>query len=62
MTLPKVISVNKVRLSEKMEITVCILEDGRRAIPEDDMLKALRFLGLNDVEINQMLKGKQLQL
>lgn len=55
MEFPKVISTGKIQLSNDVEITVCILDDGRRIIPEEDMLKAMRFLGFNDAEINRIL-------
>lgn len=46
MATPKVISESKVKFSDDTEITVCLLDDGRRIIPETDMLKAMRFFGL----------------
>lgn len=55
---PKVISKSKIQLSDEVEITVCILDDGRRTIPEADMLKALKFLGFNESEINRILTDK----
>lgn len=55
---PKVISKNKIKFSDEVEITVCVLDDGRRIIPEGDMLKALKFLGFNESEINKILTGK----
>lgn len=55
MDLPKVISEGKIQLSDDVEITVCILDDGRRVIPKEDMLKAMRFFGFNDAEINRIL-------
>lgn len=55
MEFPKVISTGKIQLSNDIEITVCILDDGRRVIPKEDMLKAMRFLGFNDAEINRIL-------
>lgn len=54
MSLPKVISRNKIRLDENTEITVCVLDDGRRIIPKDDMLVALKFLGLPEAEIKKL--------
>lgn len=60
MTPPIVIKKSKVQLSDEVEITVCVLDDGRRIIPEDDMLKALKFLGLSENEINQILKGRKI--
>lgn len=55
---PKVISEGKIKLSDEVEITVCILDDGRRIIPEADMLNALQFLGFSESEINQILTEK----
>ena len=57
---PKVIGKITIQLSDDVEITVCVLDDGRRIIPEDDMLKALKFLGLSETEINQILKGRKI--
>lgn len=57
---PKVIGKSTIHLSDDVEITVCVLDDGRRIIPEDDMLKALKFLGLSETEINQILKGRKI--
>lgn len=56
MSLPKVISEGKIRLDERTEITVCILDDGRRIIPEKDMLVVLKFLGLSEADIDNILK------
>lgn len=58
MELPKVISEGKIRLSDNVEITVCVLDDGRRAIPKEDMLKALHFLGLSQEEIMTLLNSQ----
>lgn len=55
---PKVINKNKIKFSDEVEITVCILDDGRRIIPESDMLKALKFLGFKESEINKILTDK----
>lgn len=57
MNIPKVVSEGKIKLSDEVEITVCVLDDGRRIIPEEDMLKALEFLGLDDVEIKRILEN-----
>lgn len=58
MNEPKVISESKVKFSDDVEITVCLLDDGRRIIPEADMLKALQFLGFSESEINRILTDK----
>lgn len=57
MRLPKVIHEAKMAIGG-IEITVYILEDGRRIIPEEDMIKALSFLGLSEEEINQTINNK----
>ncbi len=51
MNKPKVISESKVKFSDDVYITVCLLDDGRRIIPEADMLNALQFLGFSESEI-----------
>jgi hypothetical protein len=58
MATPKVISESKVKFSDDVKITVCLLDDGRRIIPKDDMLKALKFLGFNESEINRIMTDK----
>lgn len=58
MNEPKVISESKVKFSDDTEITACLLDDGRRIIPESDMLKALKFLGFNESEINRIMTDK----
>lgn len=55
MNIPKVIREGKIQLSNDVEMTVYVLDDGRRIIPKDDMLKALKFLGINESEITQLL-------
>lgn len=55
---PKVINESIIKLSDSVEITVCILDDGRRVIPKADMQKALQFLGFNKSEIYQILTDK----
>lgn len=57
MSLPKVIHEAKVTIGS-IEITVCILEDGRRIISAEDMKKALTVLGLSEEEISQILNTK----
>lgn len=63
MSLPKVISEGKTKLDDHTEITMCVLDNGQRIIPKDDMLIALKFLGLSEAEINTLLgtkpKGQQ---
>lgn len=58
MSLPKVISEGKIKLDDHTEITVCVLDNGQRIIPEKDMMTALKFLGLSEDEINTLLGTK----
>ncbi len=53
--IPKIISKGKITLDENTEITVCVLDNGQRIIPEEDMLKALKFLGLSEADIKNVL-------
>lgn len=53
--IPKVISKGKITLDENTEITVCVLDNGQRIIPKEDMQKALKFLGLSEADINNLL-------
>lgn len=55
MSRPNVIHEGKIQLDENTEITVYVLDDGRRIIPKDDMMIALKFLGLSETEINSLL-------
>lgn len=55
MSLPNVIHEGKIQLDGNTEITVYVLDDGRRIIPKDDMMIALKFLGLSETEINSLL-------
>lgn len=45
-----------------MEIKVLTLDNGLRIIPEDDFKKAIKWLGLDEDEIRQMMKNKECQL
>lgn len=58
MSLPKVISEGKIKLDDHTETTVCVLDNGQRIIPKDDMQIALKFLGLSEDEINTLLGAK----
>lgn len=41
-----------------LDIEVLTLDNGKRVIPKDDMIKALKFLGLPEDEINTLLNLK----
>lgn len=47
------------RLSiDGLDIEVLTLDKGQRIIPKDDMIKALRFIGLAEEEISALLNQK----
>ncbi len=56
--MPKVVSKGKVKLLD-IEITVCVLDNGQRVILEDDMRKALLFLGIPQKDIEYLLNPKR---
>lgn len=41
-----------------IDIEVLTLDNGKRVIPHDDMVKVLKFLGLHEDEINTLLNLK----
>lgn len=41
-----------------LDIEVLTLDNGKRVIPKDDMIKVLEFLGLHEDEINTILNLK----
>lgn len=41
-----------------LDIEVLTLDNGKRVIPKDDMIKVLKFLGLPEDEINTILNLK----
>lgn len=45
-----------------LEIRVLTLDNGLRIIPEDDFKKAIKWLGLDEDEIRQIMKNKECQL
>lgn len=48
--LPKVKHKRVIDLGE-LKIRVLVLDDGRRVIPEEDMKQAVKFLGLDPMDI-----------
>lgn len=54
--MPKVVSEGKIKIGD-FEIRVCVLDDGKRIIPQEDFKKALDFLGLTEDDVEKMKKG-----
>ena len=56
--IPRVIKEDKMNI-QGMEIKVCILDDGRRIIPEEDFDKVLNLLGLSKEEFAKLMAGQK---
>jgi len=54
--IPKVIREGKISIAQGLEITVCVLDNGMRVIPEDDVQQALDFPSLTEDSFNEYLK------
>lgn len=56
--IPRVIKEGKMKI-QGIEIKVCVLNDGRRIIPEEDFDKALNLLGLSKEEFAKLMAGQK---
>ena len=56
--IPKVVSEGKIKVKD-LEIRVLVLDNGQRIIPEEDMKKALKFLGLTNEDVDFILRRKE---
>ena len=48
--IPRVVKEGKIKVTDDLELTVFVLDNGRRVLPEEDMMKALAFIGLDNKE------------
>ena len=58
--IPKVVSEGELKITDNFSIKLCVLDDGRRIIPEDDMKRVLSFLGITLEEFNEIINNKEL--
>lgn len=58
--IPKVVSEGELKITDNFSIKLCVLDDGRRIIPEDDMQRVLSFLGITQEEFNEIINNKEL--
>lgn len=58
--IPKIISEGELKITDNFSIKLCVLDDGRRIIPEDDMQRVLSFLGITQEEFNEIINNKEL--
>lgn len=57
--LPRVVDENELKVGDYFTIKVCVLDDGRRIIPEDDMKRVLAFLGISQAEFEKMITNQK---
>ena len=58
-TLPQVVREATLKVTDDFSIKVCILDDGRRIIPKDEMIRICSFMGLSIEELEYMINSKQ---
>lgn len=54
------VSEGELKITDNFSIKLCVLDDGRRIIPEDDMQRVLSFLGITQEEFNEIINNKEL--
>ena len=58
-TLQKVVREAALKVTDDFSIKVCVLDDGRRIIPKEEMSKICAFMGLSMEELEYMISSKQ---
>ncbi len=56
--IPKVVSEGELKITDNFSIKLCVLDDGRRIIHEEDMQRVLSFLGITQEEFNRIINNK----
>lgn len=59
-TLPKVVREDYLKVTDNFSVRVCMLDDGRRIIPKEEMIKICTFMGLSLEELEYMINSKQI--
>lgn len=59
-TLPKVVREDYLKVTDNFSVMVCMLDDGRRIIPKEEMIKICTFMGLSLEELEYMINSKQI--
>lgn len=57
-TLPQVVREATLKVTEDFSIKVCMLDDGRRIIPKEEMSKICAFMGLSLEELEWMMNNR----
>ncbi len=58
-TLPQVVREANLKVTDDFSIKVCILDDGRRIIPKEEMSKICAFMGLSLEVLEYMINSKR---
>ncbi len=59
-TLPQVVREDYLKVTDNFSVRVCMLDDGRRIIPKEEMIKICTFMGLSLEELEYMINSKQI--
>ncbi len=57
-TLPKVVREDYLKVTDNFSVRVCMLDDGRRIIPKEEMIKICTFMGLSLEELEYMINNR----
>lgn len=59
-TLPQVVREDYLKVTDNFSVMVCMLDDGRRIIQKEEMIKICTFMGLSLEELEYMINSKQI--
>ncbi len=57
-TLPQVVREDYLKVTDNFSVKVCMLDDGRRIIPKEEMIKICTFMGLSLEELEYMINNR----
>lgn len=57
-TLPKVVREDYLKVTDNFSVRVCMLDDWRRIIPKEEMIKICTFMGLSLEELEYMINNR----
>lgn len=57
-TLPQVVREDYLKVTDNFSVMVCMLDDGRRIIQKEEMIKICTFMGLSLEELEYMINNR----
>ena len=57
-TLPQVVREDYLKVTDNFSVMVCMLDDGRRIIQKEEMIKICAFMGLSLEELEWMMNNR----